>query len=422
MNDLTFISYFLPITILCPFLLLFLRKPNRNAPIIVILLLWLFVFSLHGICVGFELLPVFKSDLVTNSNVCFALIALVLSFSITRKLMDKFLKPARNYSNDSTGSEIKIFFSNKIRFFLLVFSIVSMFLVYGKAAEIVNNTNVFSYLQLLRTNINYEGSSWGFTRYLGLPLIVISCYLMVLKKGSPIKEKIPEIIIVIITLLIAIISTQRTSIFLLMIGLLFALSNNSLPRLKTLVLSSSLFISMFTFVGFLVGKVGENTIVLNLVLLNGIESFAMYLLAPLSALAHSDIWQHTHLNGNYTLRFFFILLDKFGIHSHEYTSLVMDFVYVPYPTNVYTFLGASVRDFGYLYFFYFMIIGIILGMVFSLPRGRVSYRVLQGLAFYPIIMSVFQDQFFTLTSTWIQILITIFFLRILEKNRQLLKN
>ncbi|MAS98813.1 MAG: hypothetical protein CMF29_07825 [Kiritimatiellaceae bacterium] len=415
MNDSTFISYFLPTSVLLPFLLFFSRNPNRNAPILVILLLWFFVFLLHGICVDFELLPVFKSDLVTNSNVCFALIALVLSFSVTRKLMDKFLKSARHYSNDITGSEVKIFFSYKIRFLLLIFSIVSVFLVYGKAAAIVNNTNVFSYLQLLRTNINYEGSSWGFTRSLGVPLIVISCYLMVLKKGSSIKEKIPEIIIVINTLLIAIISTQRTSILLLIIGLLFALSNNSLPRLKTIVLSSSLFVSMFILVGFFVGKVGDDTTVVNSVLLNGIESFAMYLLAPLSALAHSDILHHTHINGNYTLRFFFILLDKFGIHSHEYTSLIMDFVYVPYPTNVYTFLGAPVSDFGYFYFFYFMLIGIILGMVFSLPRGRISYRVLQGFAFYPIIMSVFQDQFLTLTSTWIQIFITIFLLRILEK-------
>mgnify|MGYP007000335677 len=86
--------------------------------------------------------------------------------------------------------------------------------------------------------------------------------------------------------------------------------------------------SMFILVGFFVGKVGDDTTVVNSVLLNGIESFAMYLLAPLSALAHSDILHHTHINGNYTLRFFFILLDKFGIHSHEYTSLIMDFVYV----------------------------------------------------------------------------------------------
>jgi oligosaccharide repeat unit polymerase len=279
----------------------------------------------------------------------------------------------------------------------------------------VNNVNVFPYLQLLRTNINYEGSSWGYTKYLGLSLIVISCYLMALKKGSPIKEKIPEIIVVINTLLISIISTQRTSILLLLIGLLFTLSNNRLPRIKTISLNMSLFISIFILVGFYVGKVDENTSTFNIVLLSGIESFVLYLLTPLSALAYSDIWQYPNMDGNYTLRFFFLLFDKFGIYSYEDSSLVMDFVYVPYATNVYTFLGAPVSDFGCLYFFYFMIIGIILGIVFSLPRKQVSYRVLQGFAFYPIIMSVFQDQFLTLTSTWIQILVVIFFLRILEK-------
>ncbi len=109
------------------------------------------------------------------------------------------------------------------------------------------------------------------------------------------------------------------------------------------------------------------------------------------------------LNGQYTARSMMAFTNFIGLSDYHVIDLIQKFVFVPVPTNVYTFVHAPYRDFGSLFPIYHLVLGMLLGFVYTLRSSHFGYRALQAFLFYPLIFSFFQDQFFTLTSQWAQI-------------------
>lgn len=418
MPEFNVFSYAVPALLLLIAVVPAAKRPAQNAPILVLLLLWVFVFSAHGIVAAFQIVPLFPTDIFPNLLITLAVLTIALSFMFWRNVF------CRTMGTHNARIEILSELDGEqgiprwIQWTITVFAFLAFALMNWKAAQISGTSNVLGSMQFLRTQLNYEGASWGLVGYLGLPVTVLAVYMVAISKGQQFNARLPSFLIVLFALGIAVLSTQRTSIFMLLIGLTFATSRRGLPNLRTLSILAAILITAFFSIGFLVGKVGQEGVKIGEVLLLGVDSFLLYFFTPLSAFGSSEIWNNAANTGDFSFRFFLSVLQRLGLYSGEIQELVMEFIWVPLPTNVYTFAFVSIYDFGPFFMMYHFLIGTGLGFVFALPRRKISIRVLQGFSYYALLMTLFQDQFATITSTWIQVLIVLVICDLLTSSRK----
>lgn len=110
--------------------------------------------------------------------------------------------------------------------------------------------------------------------------------------------------------------------------------------------------------------------------------------------------------GEYVFRFFYSILEKFG-YNIKAQALIQPFIRYPFRTNIFTFYQPYYLDFD---IFGTLIFQFLLGLLYGYFYRKITCRsvktfdlCLYGLLFYPLIMQFFQDQYVSLTSTWIQL-------------------
>lgn len=408
-------AYILPIlALLTVTFSLSMRNWVQNAPALMLLGTWIWIFSVHAIFSSLDGVALYQSSLTANTLVTLAVIATALSFVFWRAVFGQLLAGLQNEELDAAPPpHIPLW----ALWLIAAYAGIAFMLMYTRASDILGTSNVFSSLQRLRLSLNYGGASWGWVVYTGLSVSVFSVYAVAGTLGQGLFRKLPVIIACALALGITIISTQRTSAFFFMIAVTFTLSKGPLPRLQTLAILSVILFVAFMSMGVLVGKVGDEYATTSEIIESGRDAFLVYLLTPLSAFNASEIWLSPPGDGAFSTRFFFSVLARLGMYEGEIQSLILDFIWVPEPTNVYTFAYQSFSDFGNAYLIYHFGLGAILGLVFAFPRRILVFRVLQGLCYYPLAMSLFQDQFVGLTSTWLQVLILLFLCHHLTPNR-----
>ncbi|MCE5174406.1 MAG: O-antigen polymerase [Bacteroidales bacterium] len=112
-------------------------------------------------------------------------------------------------------------------------------------------------------------------------------------------------------------------------------------------------------------------------------------------------------HGSNTFRFVLAIWDSF-FGTHLAPDVVNEFVDDGIiNTNVFTFYDFYIRDFGILFsLFVQFIIAILHGYFFKATNnGRIGGLFFQAMFSYPLIMQFFQDQYFSLFSSWVQIFI-----------------
>ena len=388
-----------------------LKSPAQNAPVLLLIGLWIFIFTAHAAVTGIALIPLYPSGIVANSYVTFAVIALALAFVMTRAIISG-ANPARpNPSTEISPDHVpdSPLPHPFLILMLALYAILVLLLMVRTAIRITGTGDVLSSMQYLRFRLNYDAADWGIVKYLSLSVTAFSVYAVVATRGMRTRTRWPVYIAVFCAITMAVISTQRTAIFMILIALAFAPGKGNLPSLRTVMLLGIALIIAFLGVGYSVGKAGTVDLSLGENLATGFESFLLYMLTPLSALSQSEIWAYSTPDGSYSLRFFTSIAAKLGLFQGDIKPLVMEYSWVPGPTNVYTFVYVALADFGAMFFVYYLFVGAMLGVVFSLPRRSAAIRTIQGFCYYPIIMTLYQDQFLTITSQWIQIIIFVTF-------------
>ncbi len=138
------------------------------------------------------------------------------------------------------------------------------------------------------------------------------------------------------------------------------------------------------------------------------EEFQTYLSGSIAAF--SSTWkQHslTRYGGN-TCRFIIAIFDKI-CGTHNAVPLINEFESFGngFRTNVFTFYDFYLRDFGVLYALLIQFfVAIIHGVSYKKMQTQNPYSIyLFAMLTYPLVMQFFQDQYFSLLSTWIQIII-----------------
>ncbi len=200
----------------------------------------------------------------------------------------------------------------------------------------------------------------------------------------------------------AVMATGRTYLFLLFIALAFVALLQRRIRPATLAWAGTAIVGVLFFgLGWLFNKIGGDSPNVNA--LSAAEALSLYLLGSVAAL---DVWMAAHVPldwGLNTLRSVFAVAAVLGAPA-QVVPLVKDYVFVPDPTNVYTVLLPYLQDFGQ--FGAVIVMGLLGGLHALLYRAAQSqdprWVILNALAMYPLLMQFFQDQYFSLLTTWVQ--------------------
>jgi oligosaccharide repeat unit polymerase len=380
-----------------------------RCPASLLSMLWIVLFTLHALCVLFQITPLFPMTLHGAFYISLAIISFIVPYIIMRDVF--------NSSKIQTSEQVIKLSNAKIKsialresyldWVLAFYSVFVMFAFYFQATSIINSIDVFSNLQLLRYRLSYDDASWGISGNMSLSVFALTAYLAAKNEKNDENTNWPLIIAFLSSIFMATVSTQRTSLLLVLVSALFAFNQKRSITYTQFLLMILFFILSFSLYSSLVGKTGDIADSLTFNLSSGLRSFSDYLLLPLSAFDYSKPWENSVIDPGTTYRFFTKFLQSFSLYQGNIPSLIMPEVDVPLTTNVYTFAHASLIDFGILFVLYFTFLGALYGFMFANKRASPDRHALMGFMFYPIIMSVFQDQFGTLASTWFQIIVYI---------------
>jgi oligosaccharide repeat unit polymerase len=418
-----YIAYAMPISLLLV-LYIFVKhlKSINYSPARVLLALWIFIFLFHGLTSATQYIPLYPLGFRGGMLITLSVICLAVSFVFWRFIFDSY---SRKIEFTSRIADRAIVRATLPRIFVLsvallgTFTIVAMYLT---AVSIVGTYDILSSMQKLRNQIIYSGRDFGFLEYFSTLLQVSAVYIYIISRSDPRIGKILPIYLVLTAMISAFLLTQRTSMFMILIAVAFSTRGGKAPSLKTLTLLASGLLCLFVAMGFSTGKIGSSQGGLSFLLMSSQEKLLVYLLTPVSAFDQSAIWNFDQQAGSYSLRFFQAIAVKTGIASLDLQPLIMKFIAVPALTNVYTFAYVPIHDFGMAFPIYYFVIGGVLAFVLALRPSAPAIQALQGFAYYPILLSFYQDQIVTLTSTWIQIGIILFVLHRITKFHYVLEN
>ncbi|HEO9537848.1 TPA: O19 family O-antigen polymerase, partial [Escherichia coli] len=95
------------------------------------------------------------------------------------------------------------------------------------------------------------------------------------------------------------------------------------------------------------------------------------------------------------------------LYPVEIANILQEWVNVPFPVNVYTYLRPYYMDFDYLSLFFPIIFGFFSGRIYMQKyKNRRIYYIVYPITFYAIAMQLFDDQYLTWLSNWILLIIT----------------
>lgn len=271
-------------------------------------------------------------------------------------------------------------------------------------------SNIENFFIGLRSELVYGDVDIGLLKYL-LPLsfVVYAINLQFFLQAKSQKNGVLFIISFLVTITYAIFTTGRViflAVLVVYMGMSFIYNKNF--SLKKLLLPIIIFMAIFISFGIVYGKGGNMDTSIKENIRPAAQTTAIYMVASLNAL-DLDIHHQFRINynGNNSLRFFIKIAKSLNlIPNSKVNDLITPFIYVPYPTNVYTFYSTYIQDFGKFYsWFMIALFGFIHTFLYNkaITTKSLRYSFYYSMMLFPLLISFFADQYLTITSFWIQI-------------------
>lgn len=293
---------------------------------------------------------------------------------------------------------------------ILILSTLSAPFALMKALSIAQEVGIINTYISIRMGLNSQEYSLGVFEYFSSPLIII---ILRLFQDKGIYTKKRQNILLIYSILLCVfymtINTGRTGYLLLITAILGVKYSKKNISFRSLFFSITGFFFIFFSFGLFSRKGGsvENTLKENM--LGLFENFSQYIVTPFVAFSiylEDYFIRPSLLFGQNTFRIFYAVLGKFS-DKIEANEIVQEFVQTPYPTNVYGALHYYISDFGITYGLFICLLIFILLQWIYFNRSNKDIQLLYSLTIYYLIMFIFQDQFLSILSTWIQFFIYI---------------
>jgi oligosaccharide repeat unit polymerase len=390
------------------FLYNFLSRDRKLLqPGVLFSLIWLIVVLLHFV-LRFTLLP---GLFPMSTEVQLVYFSGSFLFSLMSYWATKLFSPKQNPDYDSSEIITKKDFqiSLNLRLLFLMILIVGLPFYIQAAYQMFLASKIDDFLVGLKYELSYGEETFGPLKYLmGLSFVVFSInYYSYYKEKNRINFWV-LLINVLITLSYAVFAAGRTY-YVVMIALYLGInySMNQRLQLKKYLLFITFFLLFFMSLGLFMGKGGNVDNNLKENLRESGEYTATYLVTSLSAF---DNQMHDHnipsSNGSQTMRFFEVIGQKMNLVPYKQThDLVLPFIFVPYPTNVYTYYSPYFSDFGVLYALIMLSLFSFLHTYLYIKAttgNQFSFKIYYSFLLYPLLLSFFNDQYMSLFSTWLQ--------------------
>lgn len=261
----------------------------------------------------------------------------------------------------------------------------------------------------LRQEKNYGDLGTGWTGYLILPSFLVASLTAILRSENKIGN-FETTLSISVAAGYALLTTGRTFIVLLFLVLIMPLILSRKISRKGTALALTLLFSGFILVTALTGKgistdldVGENIKAFS-------KSMRAYTVAPFVAFDQVITSKTEFAGGEYTFRSLYRIGSELNLTKQSAVSLVREYAYVPDATNVYTFHDPYYRDFGYLGLIFSALVMLIHAKLYLSAAKNTYCMFFYSISTYPLLMQFFQDQYFSLLSTWIQCLFWTYFM------------
>ncbi len=148
------------------------------------------------------------------------------------------------------------------------------------------------------------------------------------------------------------------------------------------------------------------------------DNFITYLISPLPAFDQYISVDRPWGMGEHIFRTPIAVLEALGFDV-EAISLVQDYAFVPIPTNAYTVYQPYYADFKEIGIVAIpFLLGLLHGFFYKMAdKGNFFFIFIFSISLYPLLMQHFQDQYFSLMSTWIQFTfwLSLFFFSVYRK-------
>lgn len=265
-------------------------------------------------------------------------------------------------------SEYSLKFKNLFFIFSLISCLISIMEIYY-----VGSSGPYDFFINLRLSLfleDYSGPRYVFTPI--LYLIMTSLFAISLISNN--TKTLAKVLIV--WQLIFVISTVGKLAVLTPVIIFFVIKYIGFKK-KIKLRSIGLFIGFFAITSFALTilRTSENSDKQNL-----FEILGIYTYSPI--IAFGEISQNSENFGEHIFRFFYALSYRIGLSNIEPVDTINDYVYIPFPTNVYTIMQPFYQDFDVFGIFYG---AIFYGLFYSLMYFKAIQRQGIYIVFYSYI-------------------------------------
>lgn len=382
-------------------------------PAVLFSLIWFFILLFHFIFSYTILDSLFSIS--TSTYLIFFIGALSFSFgSFIQTIIKQKTDLTKNESYvNSYKNEIKI--SLNLRYILVAIVVIGLpFYILAAYRLFLASATSESFLIGLRAELSYGDEDMGIVKYLfPFSMVVYTLCLYSYLKEKEKSNKILFIISIIAVIIYTILFTGRTAflfIFVLYLGMNYFYNNQfSIKKFSRVFV---IFIFIFIFFGIFYGKGGNTQSTVKENIKPVAQATAIYMVAGLNALD----WELKHqyrisYNGNNSLRFFMKIGEQIHLLPNiKVNELIMPFVFVPYATNVYTVYSPYIKDFGKVYAWIIIaLLGFFQTYLYNtaIATKNIRFSIWYSFLLFPMLMSFFADQYFSLISYWLQIAVCI---------------
>ena len=389
----------------------FLFRDIKYPPFI-LSLIWCIIYLLF---ISFNTYFYKVNDLIHLIILCGVFFFSLGSFTINTK---KFKKQTYSVKKDLF---YKVNVDKKMIYLFFLISFLGFILIMGKGFYIGINgptNNFFMNIRMAQWNyIDVQGygklSYFLWVNYFSMAIFLATYY-------STQKYRVYTIICTITALLNSIMFTGRGfliwwSIIFFGLGILF-----KKVKIKSLFIFILLFIVIIFPLYSLILDKGIKVEDLYMGNMNKIiEQYLVYLVSPLPAFSQSIAYLTDFEFPSNTLIKLGPIFENIGFDIKR-VNIVKEFVFTPYPTNIYTGLEPYFKDLGFFGVIFFQyLFGLIHGYFYSqLSKCNLSIINIVWfiLLFYPLIMQYSGDYYLSTLNTWIIFLIATLFYKIVGKD------
>ncbi|HDR2161091.1 TPA: oligosaccharide repeat unit polymerase [Enterobacter cancerogenus] len=360
----------------CGLMLCFYLKLEWIHPAVVHTMLWLFSSVLAFWFSEEEFLP--KSYFILYANLSFLLTAIIGAETTFPKIMGKFTVER-----------------NGIWPNIIPFAFISLFyVVFFSKFSISTLWNIAAFREYLVAD---DGANFGLLGRLALLSLFSACFLLL-------RSRKLFILSFVLTVPMLILLGAKVLV-LLYLSTILVLTPKRLKISKVILFGSGF---IFCFIG-----------VMSLRYPDAPPSLIFYYLYNYMSggiLAFSQLPDTTSETfGFYSFRNFYLW---FGfLYPFKIANIVQEWVFIPFPTNIYTYLRPYFMDFGYLSIVFPAFFGFMSGRIYTWKYKNVRlYFVVYPIVLYAILMQLIDDQYFTWLSNWILLIFVGYFMTSGRKN------